>query len=237
MAGEAQTLSEMLSAYNTMALNLSASLVNIDNQIDDLTEQKTILQWTQDQYEADLETYVEANKADYFYSYGSFGSTNLSEWMGFDEETGLTNLTYFSAHEFLVDGDETGTFTAGTSAVVTNNGVFSTSTTVSASVYNLPWHSGKTLVALYGSICTADLDAVYLESYANWGPLWDSDTTITHYMDSWDWIYDFITHEIGLTGTYGIDDRVTNLNTAKGIVQYDYNKYSGAQDALEDYIP
>ena len=109
----------MVTTFTQTRNNLSASLEKIDEQIAELTAQWKAIDYAEDQIESDLETYVETNKSDYFYTYGSFGVSGtgeLKEWMGFDEETGLSGLTYESANSFLVTGDETGTFTPGTSA-------------------------------------------------------------------------------------------------------------------------
>jgi hypothetical protein len=234
----ADKLAEMVIDFTSMSENLSGSLVKIDQQIADLSAQWKAINYAQDGIEVDLETYVETNKSDYFYSYGSFGVSGtgeLKEWMGFDEETGLSGLTYESANSFLVTGDETGTFTVGTSAVVTNGGSFSTSSTVSGSLFNLPWHAGQTLVVLYGSICQASLDGVYLESYANSGPLWDSDATVIAYMSNWAYLDNFVTQAVGLDGTYGIEGRLSNLYVARGVVENDYNKYTGMYPILDLY--
>lgn len=238
--GSADKLTEMVTTFTQTRNNLSGSLVKIDEQITDLTEQWQAISYAQDGIETDLETYVETNKSDYFYTYGSFGVSGtgeLKEWMGFDEETGLVGLTYESANSFLVTNDETGTFTPGTSAVVTNGGSFSVSTTVSGSMFNLPWHSGQTLVVLDSGICQASLDGVYLESYANSGPLWDSDATVISYMGSWATLDGFITNPVGLTGTYGIEGRLSNLYVAKGVVTNDYNKYKSMVPILTAYAP
>ena len=232
----ADKLREMVDGFTITATNLSGSLVKIDAQIAELTEQWKAIDYAEDEIETDLEVFVETNKADYFYSYGSFGvsgtgDTGVIEWMGFDEETGLTNLTYVAANYFEVDGDATSTFTAGTSAVVTNGGTFSASTTISGSIFD----GGVTSVGLDDNICAANLDGVYQESYANWGPLWDSDATVQAYMDDWVFLDGFITQTVGLDGTYGIEGRLSNLYVARGVVENDYNKYDGMVPIMDVY--
>ncbi len=230
----ADKLAEMVIGFTSTSENLSGSLVKIDAQILDLTEQWQAIDFAQDGIETDLETFVEANKADYFYSYGSFGASGtgaLNEWMGFDEETGLVNLTYVAANYFEVDGDLTSTFTAGTSAVVTNGGTFSASTTISGSIFS----GGVTSVGLDDNICAANLDGVYLEAYAPYGPLWDSDSTVQAYMDDWVFLDGFVTQTVGLNGTYGIEGRLSNLYVARGVVENDYIKYDGMISIMEVY--
>jgi len=230
---DADKLRTMVTGYDTLVPNLSASIISINAEIADLSEQWSALVFAQDGIESDLETYVETNKADYFYSYGNFGVSGtgyLTEWMGFDQET-ATGLAYVSTVYFTVTGDQTTTYTAGTSAVVTNSGTFTASTTISASVYNNP----DTLVGLNAGICAASLDGVYLESYANWGPLWDSDATVQGYMDDWVFIDDYITHLLSSTGTYGIQDMIAKLQIARALVQINLDKYEAAGPILEPY--
>lgn len=229
-------LSEMVTDFTSTSENLSGSLIKIDEQIASLTQQWHAIDFAQDGIEADLETFVEAGKADYFYSYGSFGVSGtgaLNEWMGFDEET-VTNITYVDTVRFTVDGDQTSTFTAGTSAVVTNGGVFSLSTTISGSTYNTDV-AGKTLVGLDDARAAANLDGVYLEAYAPYGALWDSDATVQAYMDDWVFLDGFVTQTVGLLGTYGIEGRIDNLHIARGIVEIDYAKYDGMISIMDVY--
>ena len=233
----ADKLAEMVIGFTSTSENLSGSLIKVDAQITDLTEQWHAINYAQDGIEADLETYVEANKADYFYSYSNFGVSGtgaLNEWMGFDEETGLVNLTYVDTVRFTVDGNLTGTFTAGTSAVVTNGGAFSASTTISGSEYNISY-PGKTLVGLDNARAAGNLNGVYLESYAPYGPLWDSNTTVQGYMDNWVFLDGFVTQTVGLDGTYGIQGKLSNLYVARGIVEKDYTKYTGMIPIMELY--
>jgi len=238
----ADKLAEMVIDFTSMSENLSGSLVKIDQQIAELTAQWKAINYAQDGIEADLETYVETNKADYFYSYGTFGASGtgaLDEWMGFDEETGLVNLTYVDSQRFTVDNDLTATFTAGTSAVFTNGGTFTVATTISGSEYNISY-PGKTLVGTDDAVLAANLDGVYLESYANWGPLWDSDATVTAYMANWVYLDNFITQPVGLDGTYGINGdgtngKLQNLYLARGVVEKDYNKFTNMYPILDNY--
>jgi hypothetical protein len=232
----ADKLAEMVIGFTSTSENLSGSLVKIDAQILDLTEQWQAIDFAQDGIEDDLEIFVEANKADYFYSYGSFGASGtgaLNEWMGFDEET-VINITFIDSVSFTVDNDLTSTFTAGTSAVVTNGGVFSASTTISGSEYNISY-PGKTLVGLDDARAAANLDGVYLEAYAPYGPLWDSDVTVQGYMDDWVFLDGFVTQTVGLDGTYGIEGRLSNLYVARGVVENDYNKYTGMISIMDVY--
>jgi hypothetical protein len=234
MSVDSDKLGVMVAGYNTLVPALSASWDSITAEITDLYEQWSALAFAQDGIESDLETYVEANKADYFYSYGSFGVSGtgvLNEWMGFDEETGLSGWTYDSPKQFRVFDDHTSTFTVGTSGVCVASSTFSESSTISASWYSSPF----TYVNWVDSIVPPLIDGVYLESYANWGPLWDSDTTVQGYMDDWVFVDDLITKTLSSTGTYGIQDTIAKLAVAKALVLINMNKYNGTIPIITTY--
>jgi hypothetical protein len=235
--GNADKLAEMVIGFTSTSENLSGSLIKIDQQIAELNQQMQTLVYAENQIETDLEAYIVPGKAEYFYTFGSYGvsgSGSLYEWMGFDSEV-AAGLTYISGTSFTVTGDQTSTYTAGTSAVVTNSGVFSTSTTISGSDAADPSYPGETYVVLDASICTAGLDGVYLEAYAPQGALWDSDVTVQGYIDNWGFMDNFITQTVGLDGTYGLQGRIANLVVARGVVENDYDKYTGMIAPMSDY--
>ncbi len=237
MSTSSDKLGVMVTDFTETATNLSGSLVKIDLLIQELTEQWQALGYAEDEIEDDLEAYVVPGKAEYFYTFGSYGvsgSGGLYEWMGFDE-VAVTGLTYISTTSFTVDGDQTSTFTAGLSAVVTNSGTFSVSTTISGSDAADPSYPGDTYVVLDAAICAASLDGVYLGSYAPQGTLWDSDSTVQGYIDDWAFLDNFLTQTVGLGGTYGIVGRLSNLYTARDVVENDYNKYDGMIDPMSNY--
>jgi len=234
----ADKLAEMVTGFTSTSENLSGSLIKIDELRTDLVEQWQALVFAQDEIETDLEAYVVPGKADYFYTFGSYGVSGaggLYEWMGFDQVTGLTGLTYISSTSFTVDGNQTATFTAGLSAVVTNGGAFSASTTISGSDAADPSYPGDTYVVLDGAICAGNLNGVYLGSYAPQGSLWDSDSTVQAWIDNWGFLDGFMTQDVGLQGTYGLEGRIVNLDVAKGVVEKDYAKYDGMIPIMELY--
>jgi hypothetical protein len=233
----ADKLGEMVTGFTSTSENLSGSLVKIDILRADLVEQWQALVYAQDEIETDLEAYVVPGKAEYFYTFGSYGVSGaggLYEWMGFDSEA-AAGLTYISGTSFTVAGNQTSTYTAGTSAVVTNGGAFSASTTISGSDAADPSYPGETYVVLDASICAANLNGVYLEAYAPQGALWDSDATIQAWMDNWAFLDGFMTQDVGLQGTYGLEGRIVNLDVAKGVVEKDYAKYDGMIPIMELY--
>lgn len=235
---DADKLREMIDGYPTLTANLSAGIDNIELQIDDYTEQQSALEFAMDGLAADIETDIEASKADKFYSYGNFNdgteSASLSAWIGYDEET-VPGLTYIDSQYFTSTSDVTSTFTAGLAAIFTNSGVFTTGTSISGSLWNTLEYPSKTLIGVDNAVLTGTLDGVYLESYRPTGPFWDSDATIQGYMDDFDFILDYIWQDLGISGTYGVEDIIVKLELAKSILEIDYAKYNAAGPVLEDY--
>jgi len=238
MSADSDKLREMIDGYPTLTANLSAGLVNLQLQIDDYTEQLSALNSAHDGLATDIETDVEAVKADKFYSYGDFNdgteSANLTDWIGYDQEA-AAGLTYVSSELFTLSGDQTSTYTAGVSAIFTNGGAFTTGTAISGSLYNTIAYPNVTLVGSDAAVLTGTLDGVYLEAYTPTGPLWDSDATIQGYMDAFDFILDYIWQDLGTGGTYGVEDTIDKLGDAKAILELDYAKYDAAGPFLEDY--
>jgi hypothetical protein len=154
--------------------------------------------------------------------------------MGFTLES-VFGLARVDASNIVVDGDETATFTAGTSAVMSAGIGHTDSTTISGSLYNTPAHPGDTLIGFNDAIVPVGISSIFLESYANWGPLWDSDATVQAYMDDWAFIDDHMTHLLSSTGTYGIVDMIAKLQIAKALVQINLDKYDAAGPILEPY--
>lgn len=64
---------------------------------------------------------------------------------------------------------------------------------------------------------------------------WDDDQQIIDYIDKFDFGWDYIHHQIGLTGTFGIQSRIDQLETAKGLLVANKNKIENSKSVFEDY--
>jgi hypothetical protein len=239
MTVDSDKLGVMVTGYGTLVPNLSASWDSIAAEITDLYEQWSAIDYAETQIEKDLSSYVTGAgaKADYFYQYGNFGVSGtgiLNEWMGFDQET-VTGLTYVDTYRVTVDGDQTSTFTAGLSGLFHYGVSFTASSTISASIYNHPTWPGDTLIGFNTAIVDSGVDQIYLASYAPWGAMWDSDTTVQGYMDDWIFLDDLMTKTLSSTGTYGIVDTIAKLGVAKALVLINMNKYNDATPILTTY--
>jgi hypothetical protein len=220
MSVDSDKLGTMVTGYNTLVPNLSASWDSITAEITDLYEQWSALDYAETEIEKDLTSYIESNKSDHLYTYGNFGVSGtgiLNEWMGFDQET-VTGLTRVDSYRVTVDGDQTSTFTAGLSGLFHYGLWFTASSTISASIYNHPTWPGDTLIGFNTGIVEVGVDQIFLANYAPWGAMWDSDTTVQGYMDDWVFLDDLMTKTLSSTGTYGIVDTIAKLGVAKALV-------------------
>jgi hypothetical protein len=64
---------------------------------------------------------------------------------------------------------------------------------------------------------------------------WDSDTQIIDWVDKFDFGYDYLVHPLGIDGTYGIDDKITQLQNAKNLLTLNKSKVEDSKAAFEDY--
>jgi len=235
MTVDSDKLGVMVTGYDTLVPNLSASYDSIVAEIADLNEQWSAIVWAQNKYESALRGYVEANKSDYTYTYGNFGVSGtgiLNEWMGFTAES-VTGLTYVDSYRVTVDGDQTSTFTAGLSGLFHYALFYTASSTISASIY--PYDTTKTLIGFNTGIVDVAVDQILLADYAPWGAMWDSDATVQGYMDDWIVIDDLLTKTLTSTGTYGIVDKIDKLALARNLVLINMNKYDAAGPILDVY--
>lgn len=64
---------------------------------------------------------------------------------------------------------------------------------------------------------------------------WDSDAQIIDWVDKFSFGYDYLNHEIGITGTYGINPRIEQLTNAKNLLTLNKTKITDSKTVFEDY--
>jgi hypothetical protein len=64
---------------------------------------------------------------------------------------------------------------------------------------------------------------------------WDSDAQIIDWVDKFDFGYDYLVHPLGITGTYGINDKITQLQNAKNLLTQNKTKVVDSKTVFEDY--
>ncbi len=65
---------------------------------------------------------------------------------------------------------------------------------------------------------------------------WDDDTSIQTWVIQFDFGYDYLNHEIGITGTFGIIPRINQLENAKGLFLSNKEKIEDSKDIFENYV-
>lgn len=74
-------------------------------------------------------------------------------------------------------------------------------------------------------------DVVYTFEGVNW----DDDPVIIEYVNQWNFGYDYIHHTFGITGTYGLQDKIDQLYDALGLLQANRYKIGNSKGVFENY--
>lgn len=65
---------------------------------------------------------------------------------------------------------------------------------------------------------------------------WDGDVTITQWVTDWTFTYDYLTHSLGTSGTYGKIPMRSSLNDAKSLLTANKNKLNNSVDVFGRYV-
>jgi hypothetical protein len=79
------------------------------------------------------------------------------------------------------------------------------------------------------------LDTTSNVVYAYNGIGWDSDTTITKYINDFEFANDYLTRPLTSGASYGLKPSRTNYLTAKALLQDNADKVADSETSLEDY--
>ncbi len=79
------------------------------------------------------------------------------------------------------------------------------------------------------------LDSTSNPIYEFEGIGWDDDTSIQTWIIQFDFSYDYLVHSLGITGTYGINDRINQLENAKDLLTLNKSKIENSKTVFEDY--
>jgi len=79
------------------------------------------------------------------------------------------------------------------------------------------------------------LDATANTVYEYLGIGWDDSTAIIDYITEWDFGYDYLYHEMGFDGTYGIYPKINLLQQSKSMLEDNKTKVADSKTKLERY--
>lgn len=90
----------------------------------------------------------------------------------------------------------------------------------------------------YGEINVTDwiiYDVLDNPVYIYQGTGWDGDTDIIEWVSQWNFCYDYINHEFGVTGTYGLQSRIDQLYDALDLILANKSKIENSKTVFEDF--
>lgn len=229
-------IDEMVASYPDKVSSLNVSISAVDEQLTDLQEQQTALNDVLDQVESEQDNLLinkrDANNWEWIWKGSNYGSTNVSDFR-IGNEYPSTNLTYVNSTTFTLDDDATGTFSSSVETISDcgvdgiKYGVVSSSTyTASANTTEVVLDGGSS------EALTSNLTGVGTLVYEYNGTGWDSDSDIEQRIDEFDFTYDHLTKPLGINGTYGINESITQRQNAKTLLVANRDKY---EEAINKY--
>lgn len=90
----------------------------------------------------------------------------------------------------------------------------------------------------YGVINVTDwiiYNVLNIPVYIYGGVGWDDDSIIIDFIDKWNFGYDYINHPFNLTGTYGLQSRIDQLNNGLNLLIQNKQKVEGTSSAFNGY--
>jgi len=245
MSTPAEIIQEMINAADGKAANAQTSIDQITLQISDLQEKQDSMQTgILDVVSSNLENYLVGTKfspaSDYHmkkgstYNDGLSSSGTLTDWEIY--QLRLSNLDpskdsiiYDSPNTFTCTGDKTAIFSDTTDVAFNLNGTYVYSVVSGSPVFM----GGITTVTIADSVLTINLMEGFTKNYVY--SLGD-DTYVDKYVGDWDFAHDYIVHPLGSTGTYGTKDMISNLTSAKNMLELDKTKFIDSKTKFADYV-
>lgn len=212
--------------YPVNVANLNTGIASIDAEITELNEQKDAVEWGMAQAQADQESRLTAKGYDLNHYGPDWGTLNLQDFWLYDDIS-VTGLTFVDVDTFDVDGDQTTVFTNGLEILADCGGGGKKQRTVASSSYNgpTPDTTTVTLVVDAEEELTSGLTSVHELKYEYLGTGWDADADIITNIDYFAEAYTHLNDPLGTSGTYGINDKISKMGTAKSIQEADKAKY------------
>lgn len=79
------------------------------------------------------------------------------------------------------------------------------------------------------------LDSSAFVVYEFEGINWDNDSLIIEYAQQWEWALDYIKQPLGTGGSYGTEDMISNLGSAKTLLQANSTKLTQSKTYFERF--
>ena len=214
---DATVLTEIINSLSGKVTDLTSQIANVDSQIAALEEQQDALNYLLDTAQTEHSARILATTDVIAGAPGAaYGVSNLTDYVAWQEGAAITGLVKFTDTTFGRPGDYSGDigkkiwlYNEDTEewhycAYSVTNAVYTTYTTYTVQV-GLP---------------SAFDHGFYLE------PITITDSYLTDRENSFAKAYAHLATVLGTSGTYGIDDMITKMTTAKGILQANKDFYN-----------
>lgn len=214
--------------YPAKITNINSSITAIEAEESNLNDTKDAIEWQMDAAGDDtLAVVLTKTDVDVTYIFGDWKVLNITDFEGHEDFTSLlTNPVITSSTAITCDGDATGYFQTGNEMLVINTSATQYRVEVVSSSYSaMP---DETTITMSGDAMSGALDTINRLVYEYGGTGWDSDSDIIENEAIFQESYSHLNDEISTSGTYGIDDKLAKLSTAKSVLNSDKTKYTDA---------
>lgn len=230
------TLQDIVQGADDKIESIENAIEGVDQQIADLEEQETSMTDTLNQINSEVLAFLDA--------------TAVGDWT-------FTHSDYYSGTPLSIDDnvsdwenysiiDSSPTYSDATSVIVVDESPFEIGDSIyfrgATNSYPIPMGSityidstGAEVILEFnmteGSI-PANVDALMDKVYVKDGVGWDGSSYLTSRIDEFAFITDYLWKPLGLEGTYGVKDKLSQLGNAKTLLQNDKQKAEDSKTSL-----
>lgn len=235
-------LREMIIDSSSQVSQLDSTLAGIESQISSFQEKQDALKnGVCTKAAENLEEYLVGTKFSPSENYNMYKGDNFNQSLSEDgnlidwkiyRNMFISTSIFLSANEFTLSGDQTLVFTSSKLlSFLMETSQIRSYTSVDSSEYDA--ENDITTITLIDEVLTENSFSIweYIYSYIE-----GDDTTIDTYKEQWDFAYDYINHEFGSNGTYGTKANISQLNSAKTLLEANRTKINDSTTMLEPFI-
>lgn len=213
------------------------AITSIQNQISDFTSKQNSLQRICNESAENLENYLLNEKFNdpkfsmykgLNYNQSLSQNGNLSDWKIYKLLEDI-EPEYIAQDSFSCDGDESELFVEDFDVSILINEITRVSSTVKSSSFD----GSVTTVILNDEILNEPLTSISEYEYSY---IPGDDSEIDKHKNSWDFSHNYIVQPLGVSGTYGTLDNISQLNNAMNLLTQNKNKISSSISIFERFV-
>jgi hypothetical protein len=230
-------------AYPNTVKNLGSIIATLNNELGKLEQERIVItDVVMDTSESNVLVLLEAKRVSNGWygpveTFGTFGVDNISDWRIWDIGTGVANGTGVSAVSFTVTGAVAGSYHP-TAPVVVDGFTYIIQSATNPPIPPAPQittvvvQTGGPPISFGPGLVVNPPQIVY--TYGGVG--WDSDAAIIQEVEAFATGYDHLTHPLGLTGTYGLNERIDQLEKGRDLQDANKAAYENFIQWYEAYM-